>query len=369
VVGVDSITMKPGQAKSSVEKRENVTIAEPLLHWFDHHGRKTLPWQQDKNPYRVWVSEIMLQQTQVTAVIPFFTRFMEKFPSIQSLAESDADSVMHYWSGLGYYARARNLHKAAQDIVAKHNGIFPEQLEQVIALPGIGRSTAGAILAFCMNQRHPILDGNVKRVLTRYFAIPGFPGQRETEKILWKLADSLTPDNRISDYTQAIMDLGATLCTRSKPRCGDCPLRKDCSALAQDNQGAYPHPKPKNAKPSKSVTMLILQNAEGDVLLTKRPAAGIWGSLWSLPELPKNTTEVEFSARHFGVYIADQRALEPIRHGFTHYNLLINPVLCKVSTTENRIMDAEGVLWYNLQRPQTIGLPAAISKLLAVMAP
>jgi len=348
---------------------ENTAIALPLLHWFDHYGRKSLPWQRNRNPYRVWVSEIMLQQTQVTAVIPFFIRFMEKFPSIQSLAESDTDTVMHYWSGLGYYARARNLHKAANRIVADHGGIFPQQIDQVMALPGIGRSTAGAILAFCMNQRHPILDGNVKRVFTRYFAIHGYPGNGNTEKTLWKLADTLTPGERVADYTQAIMDLGATLCTRSKPRCPDCPLGPGCTALAQGKPTSYPYPKPKKHKPLKSVTMLLLHNSTDQVLLVKRPPSGIWGGLWSLPEVPEESTDSHYAAEQLGIRLGAQKELDPVRHSFTHYDLLIRPVLCDVDACVDRVMDAEQYLWYNLKHPQMIGLPAVISKLLTAVAP
>jgi A/G-specific adenine glycosylase len=343
-------------------------FASKLLDWFDHHGRKSLPWQVDRDPYRVWISEIMLQQTQVNAVTPYFVRFMERFPDITSLARSDNDEVMHYWSGLGYYARARNLHRAAKQIIEQHSGKFPATLDSVMALPGVGRSTAGAILAFCFGQRHPILDGNVKRVLTRFFAIPGYPGVREIESRLWQVADQLTPATRIEQYTQAIMDLGATVCVRQRPDCQVCPLRDGCAALLHGTQSHYPTPKPKKKRPTRVATMLILMDSRRRVVLEKRPPSGIWGGLWSLPELPDRTDAEKYVENQFGLRAMEIRDLPTLRHGFTHFDLQISPRMCSVESSDHRIMDAEQYLWYNISDPQSVGLPAAISKLLVSLS-
>ncbi len=343
---------------------QSADFSARLLTWYDNHGRKSLPWQLGRDPYPVWLSEIMLQQTQVTAVIPYFTRFLARFPDVQTLAESAADDVMHHWSGLGYYARARNLHKAASVIMEQHNGVFPDTLEQVMALPGIGRSTAGAILAFCFGHRQPILDGNVKRVLTRAFAIQGYPAQRETQAKLWQLADQLTPLDRVENYTQAIMDLGATLCTRSSPDCARCPLSATCTAYIAGNPSTYPHRKPKKERPHREATMLLLENAQGQILLTKRPPTGIWGGLWSFPELPENARLKQYMKQQFGVTGGRNRKLPDLHHGFTHFDLTIHPRHIEVLPSSNRIMDAEQYLWYNPNQPQSVGLPAAISKLL-----
>ena len=259
-------------------------FAERLLDWFDDHGRKDLPWQRGINPYRVWISEIMLQQTQVQTVIPYYERFMQSFPDLQSLADADIDAVLQHWSGLGYYARARNLHKAAGAIRDNFAGEFPTAFDDVVELPGIGQSTAGAILAIAGNQRHAILDGNVKRVLARHAAVAGWPGKTDVSKQLWALAEARTPQQRVADYTQAIMDLGATLCTRSKPNCAACPVASDCAARIADDVAAYPGRKPKKAKPLRQTTMVIAVNGAA-VFLQRRPPVGIWGGLWSLPEV------------------------------------------------------------------------------------
>jgi len=251
-------------------------FAEQLLIWFDQHGRHDLPWQQAVTPYRVWVSEIMLQQTQVKTVIPYYERFMDRFPNVEALAAASQESVLAHWSGLGYYARGRNLHKSAVMIVECFGGNFPTQWEDVLALPGVGRSTAGAILSIALAQRYPILDGNVKRVLSRYFALEGWTGERKNEQFLWQQADSLTPEKRFDDYTQAIMDLGATVCTRSKPSCMSCPVRDGCVAYQQDCVASFPFPKPKKDKPVKQAYFLVLENTQGQVWLQQRPQKGIW---------------------------------------------------------------------------------------------
>ena len=253
-------------------------LAPALLAWFDHSGRKHLPWQQDTTPYRVWVSEIMLQQTQVATVIGYYERFMQRFPDVQTLAAAPIDEVLHLWTGLGYYARARNLHGAAQTLVAEHSGEMPATLDEVQALPGIGRSTAGAILALSRAQRHPILDGNVKRVLTRYFGIEGFSGEPRIERELWRLAELCTPVARVAHYTQAIMDLGATACVRTRPLCAACPLSAHCVARVEGRQATLPTPKPRKARPERVSYAVIARNESGAVLLEQRPPSGLWAA-------------------------------------------------------------------------------------------
>ncbi|MDA0977532.1 MAG: A/G-specific adenine glycosylase, partial [Proteobacteria bacterium] len=291
-------------------------FADRLLDWFDSHGRKDLPWQLEISAYRVWVSEIMLQQTQVATVIPYFERFLARFPTVDRLAAANQDEVLHLWTGLGYYARARNLHKAAQQVMTDYNGEFPQTLEELTALPGIGRSTAGAILSICFGVRAPILDGNVKRVLTRVFAIEGWPGQAAVQKQLWAKADELTPSTRVADYTQAIMDLGALICRRSSPDCGACPFESDCLARQEDRIKAFPGSKPRKALPVRSTCMMVIQGKDG-VLLEKRPPTGIWGGLWSLPE----SDEPEAFLEQHGLQATEIASLAPFRHSFTHYHL------------------------------------------------
>ena len=265
------------------------TITKALLSWHTKHGRHDLPWQNTTDAYRIWLSEIMLQQTQVTTVIPYYERFIASYPSITDLAKAELDQVLHLWTGLGYYARARNLHKTAQIISADHNGVFPTDFEQVLALPGIGRSTAGAILAFSQGQHFAILDGNVKRVLARFYAVEGWYGKKQVETQLWELSELNTPKKNIQHYTQAILDFGATLCRRSKPLCIECPFQTDCQAFINDRVKELPHSKPKTTKPIKQTTMLLIQNDKGEVLLQRRPPAGIWGGLWCPVET--NNTE------------------------------------------------------------------------------
>ena len=337
-------------------------FSDRVLSWFDACGRKDLPWQQRKDPYPIWVSEIMLQQTQVQTVIPFFQRFMQSFPDVASLASANQDDVLHHWSGLGYYARARNLHRAAKAIMTEHGGTFPESIDDVMALPGIGRSTAGAILSLARNERHPILDGNVKRVLTRHAAIGGWPGKTAVMKTLWELAEQRTPQSRVGDYTQAIMDLGATLCTRSKPDCASCPVRVDCKAYAADSVTEYPGRKPKKEKPLRNTTMLLAR-ADGRVYLERRPEAGIWGGLWSLPELGERSVEnwcedeLETTAK----------ATEPwqtLRHSFSHYDLDIQPIVVRVDAPLRKVADSDRTTWYRLDEPPPGGIAAPVRKLL-----
>jgi A/G-specific adenine glycosylase len=335
-----------------------------LLEWFARHGRKDLPWQLQRTPYRVWVSEIMLQQTQVATVIPYYQRFMERFPDVAALAAASQDQVLHYWSGLGYYARARHLHAAAQEVVEQHSGQFPEALDAVMALPGIGRSTAGAILALAAGKREPILDGNVKRVLARFHAVDGWPGRVAVQQRLWELAERYTPAQQVAGYTQAIMDLGATVCTRSRPACERCPLRADCSACQSGRQDEFPTSRPGKALPVKSTRMLMLVNDNYDVLLEQRPPAGIWGGLWSFPE-PVNDVPLELWALEtLGIKVRLLESWPVMRHTFSHFHLDITPVMAMESGTNSRIMDDAGRLWYQPGSSVELGFAAPVGKIL-----
>ena len=341
-------------------------FASFVLNWFDTNGRHNLPWQHDLHPYRVWISEIMLQQTQVATVIPYFLRFTERFPTVYALDEADIDQVLHLWTGLGYYARARNLHSTAQTIVKDHGGAFPHSLDKLEALPGIGKSTAGAIAALSMNIRAPILDGNVKRVLTRAFAIEGWPEQTRIKNQLWEIAEELTPQERVADYTQAIMDLGATVCTRSRPACNLCPLSADCKAFNQDRVANFPGRKPTKTLPVKSVAMFILQNESGDVLLEKRPPQGIWGSLYSLPESPSGATPPTFNTVE--VSIEGSLELDSIRHTFSHYHLDIQPIKLRSQCLIAGVAEKDRWLWYPLDNSMEVGMAAPVKKLLSRLA-
>jgi len=336
-------------------------FAQRLLAWHRRHGRHDLPWQRDPTPYRVWVSEIMLQQTQVATVIRYYARFLRRFPDIRRLAAAPQDEVLHLWTGLGYYARARNLQRAAQRICEVHGGEFPTDFEAVAALPGIGRSTAGAILALSLGQRHAILDGNVKRVLTRHGAIGGWPGDKKVETRLWALAESYTPARRVAEYTQAIMDLGATLCTRSQPRCHDCPVAGDCRAHAAGKQHRYPAPRPRKALPVKRTRMLLLRDGAA-VLLQRRPPAGIWGGLWSFHEIAADADPCDWFRARFGVAPAACVLHPPLRHSFSHYHLDIEPV--ELTLPAGAMRAADGERWYRLDAPPRLGLAAPVKRLL-----
>lgn len=330
-----------------------------ILKWFDQHGRKQLPWQFNKTPYRVWVSEIMLQQTQVTTVIPYYERFMQQFPDLTTLADASEDQVLHLWAGLGYYSRARNLYKAAKFIKQNLGGKFPDTVSDLSALPGIGRSTAGAILAIAFNQPAPILDGNVKRVLARFHGIVDPINQKTTENKLWELATQYTPTDRVADYTQAMMDLGATLCIRGQPDCASCPLKQKCIAFAQGMAALLPRKQTTSAIPTKNATFLILKR-ETKILLCKRPSKGIWGGLWSVPEMigiPEQAEIVEHCRQHYGVSIFDYQPRPAFRHTFSHYHLDIHPIVLRVKKVAAKIMEADKQIWYNLEQPQTLGLP------------
>jgi len=340
-----------------------LSFSNAVLTWFDQYGRKSLPWQQNINPYRVWVSEIMLQQTQVATVIGYFERFMETFPTVEDLAAAQQDQVLHLWTGLGYYARARNLHKTAKIIHEEHQGKFPNTLDEICDLPGIGRSTAGAILSIALGVRSPILDGNVKRVLARHHAVEGWPGQTKTLNQLWGFAEHYTPTERVADYTQAMMDLGATLCTRTKPACSLCPLVESCAAQAQGNMTDYPHRKPKKTTPVKSVIFLMCENEEGEILLQQRPPSGIWGGLWSFPEMSEGASKASIEEQ-LGLSATTIDAWEPIRHTFSHFHLDITPTLVKIGKNSRGVMEADRSVWYNLASPSKLGLAAPVKQLL-----
>lgn len=340
------------------------SFSQRLLAWFDRHGRHDLPWQQQTTPYRVWVSEVMLQQTQVATVIPYYQRFMVRFADVSSLADADADEVLALWSGLGYYSRARNLHQAARLIRDEHDGQFPQTLDRVVALPGIGRSTAGAILSIARGQHHPILDGNVKRVLSRFHAVEGWPGRREVERRLWALASEHTPQQRTADYTQAIMDLGATLCSRSRPACDSCPMNSDCEAHLQGQVGEFPGKKPRKALPTKQVIMPVVLNDRGEVLLEKRPPSGIWGGLWSLPECGDEVELVSWCER-LGVELDRTSELTAFKHTFSHYHLMIHPQRIATNKDADRVADNGLMKWQPVSGLEELGLPAPIRKLLS----
>ena len=341
-------------------------FAARLLDWFDQHGRHDLPWQKDTTPYRVWVSEIMLQQTQVATVIPYYQRFMKRFPHVSALAEAPIDDVLHHWSGLGYYARARNLHRAATVIVTEWGGEFPKSQKALESLPGIGRSTAAAIRSLALGQPAAILDGNVKRVLSRYHAVEGWPGTSAMARRLWSYAESHTPTERPAAYTQAIMDLGATLCTSKQPACTLCPLAEDCAAAALGRQDAFPGRKPKKERPVRFRRVLIAQDAEGSVLLERRPSSGIWGGLWSLPELEDEECAEQWCHRRLNMKIISSAELEPINHTFTHFELVMKPAGLRLAGIEGQVSDATDRIWYRLAdgQGQAVGLPAPVRTLL-----
>ena len=338
-----------------------------VLQWFDRHGRHDLPWQVDPTPYRVWVAEIMLQQTRVETVKAYYQRFMARLPDARSLAEAQQDEVLHLWSGLGYYARARNLHRAARQIATEHGGRLPEDLDQLQCLPGIGRSTAGAILALSCDRRHPILDGNAKRVLARYRTVPGWPGSPAVARELWALAERLTPQRRVAAYTQAMMDLGATVCTRTQPRCGTCPLRHGCLAHRGDAVARYPTARPQRRRPVRSARMLMIVDAVGQALLQRRPATGVWGGLWGFPECPPGTEPSRWARECLGMAVRDAREWTCLRHSFTHFHLDITPVQLRLIEVLPVAVDAADRLWYNPCRPEAVGLAAPVTRLLGAL--
>jgi A/G-specific adenine glycosylase len=351
-------------------------FASRLLAWQRAHGRHDLPWQGGSDPYPIWLSEIMLQQTQVDTVIPYYRRFLERFPDVGALAAAPVGDVMTLWSGLGYYARARNLHRAAQEIVNTHGGRFPQTASAIAGLPGIGRSTAAAIAAFAFGERAAILDGNVKRVLCRIFGIDGFPGEKVVEKQLWALAESLLPAHDVGRYIQAQMDLGATLCTRARPACIRCPFATDCVAHREGRVAQLPTPRPRKAVPRRSARYAVIL-CEGAVLLERRPPTGIWGGLLALPEIPADLAEpADWAGERFGLRVAAAQPLAPLTHAFTHFVLELQPVLLQVdqapatsaSGIHHRVADKGALCWQPLAARAGAALPTPVRRILDALA-
>ena len=337
-------------------------FATRLITWQKIHGRHDLPWQNTRDPYAIWVSEIMLQQTQVAAVIDYYQRFMQRFPDIASLAAAEQEQVMQYWSGLGYYSRARNLHSAAQIMVVEHGGYLPQDFDAIRRLPGIGRSTAAAIASFAFGQAQTILDGNVKRVLARHFLVEGWAGLPKVEKQLWLLAVGLMPKVEMVAYTQGLMDLGATVCTRSKPKCGACPLRETCGAYAEDRVSQLSTSRPRKAVPERQTIMLLLLHG-GEIMLEKRPGSGIWGGLWSLPEISSTDDAQQIARQRFGVETEVLPALVTFTHTFTHFRLHIKPQPLRV-TSLNAAVRESGLVWLSREDALGAAIPSAVRKLL-----
>jgi A/G-specific adenine glycosylase len=339
-------------------------FSDRLLEWYARYGRHDLPWQRQRNAYRIWVAEIMLQQTQVATVIPYYERFMARFPELSALAAAEDNEVLHLWSGLGYYARARHLHRAARCVVEDFNGALPRDIDHLMSLPGIGRSTAAAILAMAFGDRHPILDGNVKRVLARFHMVDGWPGAAKVQDRLWKLADRHTPETNVRDYTQAIMDLGATLCTRARPDCGCCPLRDDCRARRACKTADYPAARPRKKLPVRDTRFLIAQRTDGAVLLERRPPTGVWGGLWGFPELAEDQDPGLWCGNQGFVPVGPCAMLEVMDHKFTHFHLRITPLHVQVAPQYDKIMESDMRLWYQPRDPVRIGLAKPVACLL-----
>jgi A/G-specific adenine glycosylase len=347
----------------------NVTeFQNKIINWYHENGRKNLPWQVKNDPYQTWLSEIMLQQTQVNTVIPYFLRFINTYPRISDLAQAELDDVLHLWTGLGYYARARNLWRTAQIIHQQLQDQFPNNLADLMALPGIGRSTAGAILALAFNQQAAILDGNVKRVLTRLHGIESSINEKNTLQKLWQIAEQYTPTVASAEYTQAMMDIGATICTRSQPHCQNCPLLDNCIAFNDDKTNSIPKTKSSKKLLTKSSKMLILRNHQGEIYLQKRPPSGIWGGLWCLPELTSDTNVEHWCQTELGLHITQQQLLTEFRHTFSHFHLLIQPIQATVSKVNHTIHETQSSIWFSPINPPRIGLASPIKKLLAKLS-
>lgn len=339
------------------------SVAAKIIAWQKKHGRHDLPWQGTRDAYAIWVAEVMLQQTQVATVIPYYGRFLTRFPDVAALAAAPLDEVLRLWSGLGYYSRARNLHRAAQRVMNERGGRFPRRFDEVAALPGVGRSTAAAICVFAYGARQAILDGNVKRVLARCFGITGYPGEKRVADRLWQCAERLLPRLRVESYTQGLMDLGATVCMRAKPRCAACPLRAGCVALRRGWIAKLPAARPRKPLPHKRTVMLALTHA-GEVLLEKRPPAGIWGGMWCLPEVGRSADLEAHCLRRFGAVIAGADRLPAIAHGFTHFKLDIRPLHVRVSAPAPHAAEP-GVVWLPLEEARTAAVPAPVRRILA----
>ena len=337
------------------------SFATRIICWQQQHGRHTLPWQATRDPYRIWLSEIMLQQTQVATVIPYFERFVARFPALPALAAAHEDAVLALWSGLGYYSRARNLHAAARTIVADHDGKFPTGIDAIAQLPGVGRSTAAAVAALAFGQRCAILDGNVKRVLARHGGIGGWPGDKKVETALWQLAESHLPRSAIEAYTQGMMDLGAIVCTRRQPACSTCAVSADCVARMQHRTAELPTPRPKKILPERQVVMLLMFD-RGELMLEKRPARGIWGGLWSLPELAPDADPAAHCHDRFGFTTLTQQMLPRFSHSFTHFRLSIQPIQVRLAPRQGT---QPGQIWLPPADALDAALPAPVRWLVA----
>ena len=335
-------------------------FASQLIEWQRTHGRHDLPWQ-GADAYRVWLSEIMLQQTQVATVIPYYRRFVSSFPNVSALAAATEEQVLTHWSGLGYYARGRNLHRAAQIVVEKFDGEFPREFDQIIELPGIGRSTAAAICALAYHERCAILDGNVKRVLSRYCGIEGWAGNKKVEEQLWQQAEALLPPKDVAIYTQSLMDMGATVCTRSRPKCAICPVQADCIALQAERINELPSPRPRKVVPEKHSTFLLLMHGN-DILLEKRPGSGIWGGLWCPPQVESENELTEYIQRN-GMKICKQIELKEFTHTFTHFKLHITPLLIRVAQKPQQVQQA-GSEWLNVEEALQAAIPTPVRQVL-----
>jgi A/G-specific adenine glycosylase len=342
---------------------DRTAIAPALLAWHARHGRHDLPWQRNPTPYRVWVSEIMLQQTQVATVKGYYDRFMDRFPELRSLAAASLDEVLHLWSGLGYYSRARNLHRTAQLVCSDYQGQFPEDVASLATLPGIGRSTAAAIRALSAGERAVILDGNVRRVLARVFAVTGVTTQSAVERRLWELAEECTPQRDVAAYTQAIMDLGATVCVRRRPLCPACPLASVCAARRTGRQHEIPSPRPRSVRRTRAVVMLLAQQHDGSILLERRADRGVWGGLWSPPQFASADAARLYAATRLRDAEVESQSRTVLRHAFTHFELEISPLLARCAGSAG-VMDGPPMLWYNPAVPEQLGLPAPVSALI-----
>ena len=335
-------------------------FADRIVAWQHEHGRNGLPWQHTRDPYLIWLSEVMLQQTQVATVLPYYERFVASFPDVRALAAAAIDRVLEHWAGLGYYRRAHNLHAAAKAIVENYGGGFPRDVSAIAALPGIGRSTAAAIVAFAFGTRQAILDGNVKRVLARHRGIEGFPGAPSVERTLWTTAESLLPVTDIERYTQGLMDLGATVCTRT-PACLLCPVAADCVARIEGLVADLPRPRPTKVLPHREVRVLILERA-GEILFERRPPTGVWFGLWSLPETALDDDVCNVVRKRFGAEAVLGAAMAPITHGFTHFTLTLHPQRLAVSGWPPRA-EAPGRVWLTRTDALSAALPAPIKRL------
>jgi A/G-specific adenine glycosylase len=345
------------------------SFAARLIAWQGHTGRRDLPWQNTRDPYRIWISEIMLQQTQVATVMPYYRRFLSALPDVQSLAAASIDVVLRLWSGLGYYRRAHLLHRAAREVVSRHGGAFPRDAATLETLPGVGRSTAAAIAAFAYGARGAILDGNVKRVLARHHGIDGYAGDPAVLRTLWTRAEDLLPRVRIEPYTQALMDLGAMVCLRSTPDCARCPVAADCVARLTNRVDELPVPRPRKPLPQREVTVLLIERG-GEILLERRPPTGIWAGLWSVPEVSGGTDIAAYCRERFGADVAAGTALAPIEHAFTHFRLRLTPLPCSVERWPTRVEEParNTCIWLPLPEATGAALPAPIKKLLRSLA-